>query len=79
MIGPILRSVLTGDVREPPSLTSDSGHVSQTGPPGNRAMEDPRLRVFENWVLFGVSYFGKAEGSTGGMVSLPGIWEPAVS
>ena len=57
MIGPILRSILIGDVREPPSLTSDSGHISQTGPPGDRAMEDPRLRVFENWVLFGVSYF----------------------
>lgn len=79
MIGPILRSMLIGDVREPPSLTSDSGHISQTGPQGYRVVVDPRLRVFDNWVLFGVSYFGKAEGSMGGMVSLPGIWEPAVS
>ena len=79
MIGPILRPILIGDVKEPPSLTSDSGHISQTGPPGGRAVEDPRLRGFDNWVLFAVSYFGKAEGSTGGMVSLPGIWEPAVS
>ena len=73
--------MLAGDVREPPSFTSDSGHTSQTGPRGDRAVEAPRLRVFDNWVFFffGVSYFGKAEGSTGGMVSLPGIWELAVS
>lgn len=55
MTGPILRSILIGDVREPPSLTSDSGHISQTGPQGDRAVVDPRLRVFDNWVLFDVS------------------------
>lgn len=42
-------------------------------------MESPTQRVFDNWALFGVSYFGKAEGGTREMVSFPGIWEPAVS
>ena len=66
-------------VREPLSFISDSGHTSQTGPQGDRAVEAPRLRDFDNWVLFGVSYFTKAEGSIGGMVLVPSIWEPAVS
>lgn len=66
-------------VREPLSFISDSGHTSQTGSQGDRAVEAPRLRDFDNWVLFGVSYFGKAEGSIGGMVLVPSIWEPAVS
>lgn len=57
-------SVLTGDLREPPSFAYDSGHSSQTGPQGDRAVEALRLRVFDNWAWFGVSYVGKAEEGT---------------
>lgn len=71
-------SVLAGDRRRPPSFAYDSGHTRQTGPQGDRAVEAPRQRIFDNWALFGVSYVGKVEGDTGKMVSLPGIWEPAV-
>lgn len=79
VISPALRFVLFGDIREPPSFASDSGHTGQMEPQGDRAVEVPRLRIFDNWALFRVSYFGKGEGGTGEMVSLPGIWEPAVS
>ena len=78
-ISPALRAMSVEAVREPLSFTSDSGHTSQTGPQGDRVVEAPRLRDFDNWVLFGVSYFTKAEGSIGGMVLVPSIWEPAVS
>lgn len=44
--------MLAGDVREPPPFTSDSGHTSQTEPRGDRAVEPPRLRVFDNWGFF---------------------------
>lgn len=72
-------SVLIGNIREPPSFAYDSGHTSQTGPPGDRAVEVPRLEVFDNWALFGVGYVGKVEEDIGEIVSLPGIWEPAAS
>lgn len=72
-------SVLIGNIREPPSFAYDSGHTSQTGPPGDRVVEVPRPGVFDNWALCGVGCVGKVEGDIGEMVSLPGIWEPAVS
>lgn len=42
-------------------------------------MEVLRLRIFDNWVLFRVSYFGKGEGGIGEMVLFLGIWESVVS
>lgn len=52
-----------GDGREHPPFAYDLGHTSQTGPQGDRGAEALRLRVFDNWALFGVSYVGKVEGA----------------
>lgn len=46
--------MLAGEVRELPFFASDSGHSSQTGPRGDRAVEAPRLRVLTTGLCLGL-------------------------
>lgn len=56
-------SVLIPNVGEPLYFTYDSGHTSQTRPQGDRAVEAPRLRGFDNGACLGLVMLEKQKGA----------------
>lgn len=63
MISPALMSVLIPNGEELLSFTYDSSHTSQMGPQGDRVVEAPRLRSFDNWTCLELVMLEKQKGT----------------